>query len=149
MPDEPEPEMNANPESADKPAFEWPSTEEFGAWLKADPKNQEWWLGVIERSLKGEYGEITPEMRAAAQTAVTSRQTARSLELVVDKFREFRETAQSPPGAMTAEERLARCNAIMDELTDALLETPEPHRSNFLKQLLPLRERVRALKVQE
>ncbi|MCX6896267.1 MAG: hypothetical protein NTZ16_12375 [Verrucomicrobia bacterium] len=48
---------------------------------------------------------------------------------------------------MLAADRLAQCNARMDELTDALLETPEPHRTKFLKEVLPLRERFRAMKV--
>ncbi len=125
--------MNPNPKSEndDKPDFEWPSTEEFGAWLKADRKNHEWWLGVIGRSLKGGYGEITPEMRTAGEKAIAKWNEARCIKAVQDKFKEFREVALAPPGNMFAEERLARCNAIMDELTDTLLETPEPHRTNF------------------
>jgi len=43
------------------------------------------------------------------------------------------------------EDGLAQANAFVDELTDAMLELPEPHRTRFLKEVLPLRERIRAI----
>lgn len=65
------------------------------------------------------------------------------------KIDEFRKVATAPPGSMLAEERLERCNALADEMTDLLLETPEPHRNKLLKMVLSTREKVRALKVPE
>ena len=124
--------------------FEWPSDEEFAAWLKAHPENYEWWQDVIERIAQNE--KVNPEMRAAAQRAVAKRREARGLKVVQDKFAAIGELMRRPPGSMLAEDRLAQCNTLMDELTDALLEISEPHRSQFLKQVLPLREFVRSFK---
>ena len=131
--------MNTNPEL--------PSEEEFAQWLKADPKNYEEWSGIIERAAQAE--SAAPEMRALAQKAVAKRREAQSIKAVQDKFKALGEVMQRPAGTTLAEERLAQCNAIMDEITDALLETPEPHRTGFLKEVLPLREQLRAVKLED
>ena len=36
-------------------------------------------------------------------------------------------------------------NTVLDEMADALLESPKQIRDEFLKELVPLRERMRAL----
>lgn len=126
---------------------EWPSSEEFEKWLKADPKNFEAWSKMVERAAQDE--SAAPELRDLALKAVAKRRQAQSLKAVQDKFKAFGEIMQRPGGTMLAEERLAQCNAIMDEITDALLETPEPHRTRFLKELLPLREQLRAVKLED
>lgn len=131
--------MNTNPEL--------PSEEEFGKWLKADPKNFEEWSRVMERI--AQYESVAPEIRALAQKAVAKRREAQSIKVVQDKFEALAEVMRRPAGTMLAEERLAQCNAIMDEITDAMLETPEPHRTRFLKALLPMREWLRAVKLED
>jgi hypothetical protein len=143
--------MNSNPEPANSGGLDdkFPTSEEYAKWLKADPANAEHCTRIIERVAKGEYGELTPELRVAAEKAVAKFQEARSIGIVSDKFKALMAVMQAPAGSMLAEERLAQCNALMDELTDALLETSEPHRTGFLKQVLPLREQIRALKVDD
>jgi hypothetical protein len=137
----PEPEM---PNDEKVPP---PPPEEFAEWLKADSAHQEQFAHVMERVVNGEYGELPPEIRAAAERAVAKVKVARQLKTVRDKFHQLMAVMQRPAGSMLAEERLAQCHALMDELTDALLETPEPHRSAFLKELLPIREEIRTIKL--
>jgi hypothetical protein len=48
-----------------------------------------------------------------------------------------------------AEDRLAENNVFLDEITGAQLETPEPHRNGIRKELLPLREKIQAIKPPE
>jgi hypothetical protein len=141
--------MNPQPDptNPDNQNFELPSVKEFGEWLKADQEIYEWWQGVIERCVKGEYGELPPEMFAAAERALAKRKEALCVKAVGDKFKALMELTQQPADMMLAEDRLAQANAMMDEITDALLETPEPHRTAFLKQVLPLREKLRAVKL--
>lgn len=55
--------------------------------------------------------------------------------------------AARPAGSLDAGERLRLCNEHMDKITDALLDVPEPHRTAFFEQLLPIRELLRSLKV--
>lgn len=126
---------------------ELPSDEEFAKWLKAEPKNFEEWSRIVERIARGEYQGLTPESRAAAQKAVAQCREVRGIEVVKAKMAAIMQVMQRPAGSMLAEERLAQCNALLDELIDALLETPEPHRTTLLKQVLPVREEIRALKL--
>ena len=137
----PDPEP-ANPGGADN---ELPSEEEFLKWLKADPKHFEYWSGVVESAAQNEA--LAPELRSVAQHAVAKRREAQNLKAAHAKFLALVEVMNRPAGSMLAADRLAQCNACMDELTDALLETPEPHRTAYLKQVLPLREKLRAMKV--
>jgi hypothetical protein len=133
-----------NPGEADD---KLPSMEEFGEWLKADPKNFEEWAVMLERFAQDE--SAPPEVRAAARQTLAKRREARCLDRVQRLFVEILTLMQRPAGSMAAEDRLSQCNALMDEVTDALLETPEPHRTKFLKVLVPMREQVRALKVED
>lgn len=143
--------MNSNPEPENSSGkdFEWPFVEEFAKWLNADPENYEHWSRIVEEAAKGGYGELTPDLRAAAEHFVAKRHEAECIKAVQTKFTALQDIMLRPAGSMSAEDRLAQCNALMDELTDALLETPEPHRDSLLKQVLPLREFVRSLKVEE
>jgi hypothetical protein len=90
-----------------------------------------------------------PEIMETARVALEKQQAARALQLVAAKFVALHEVLNRPAGTMEAEDRLRQCNARMDELTDALLETPEPFRTQQLKELLPIREQVRAQWVKE
>jgi len=54
-----------------------------------------------------------------------------------------------PAESMSAANRLAQVNALLDEATDELLDMPEPMRTQFMKQLLEVREMVQKLKLRE
>ncbi|HTX22134.1 MAG TPA: hypothetical protein VMD27_09815 [Candidatus Aquilonibacter sp.] len=58
---------------------------------------------------------------------------------------EVQQVIRRPASTISVEDGLAQANAFVDELTDAMLELPEPHRTRFLKEVLPLRERIRAI----
>src|ERR1035437_3459250 len=73
--------MNFNPEPANSGGLDdkFPTSEEYAKWLKADPANAEHCTRIIERVAKGEYGELPPELRAAAEKAVAKFQEARTI----------------------------------------------------------------------
>ena len=52
-------------------------------------------------------------------------------------------------GDMTPEEWIKQSQVLIDEVTDAALEISEPRRTAILNDLLPLREKIRALRIEE
>ena len=141
------PELTPDPDENEK--FEWPSGEEFEAWLKEDPKHFEAWSDIMERAHRGEYGDLTPELKAKVARALAKRQTQKSLATANAKFAALGELMARPAGSMIAEERKAQASQLLDEAVDAFLETEEPHRSRFLKMLLPIREHLRSIKIED
>lgn len=136
------------PESSGPAGFAWPATEEFAEWLKADPANLELWSRIVKQLLvQGGGGVLPPDLLAKARALAARHHEARCLKKLQDKFREVEQAMLPPPGSMQLEERLARLNAIMDEITDLLLETPEPHRTQYLQRVLPARDWLRAYPV--
>src|ERR1019366_5401905 len=115
--------MNSNPEPENSSGtdFEWPSVEEFAKWLNADPENYEHWSRIVEEAAKGGHGELTPELRAAAEHFAAKRHEAECIKAVQAKFTALQDIMLRSAGSMPAEERLGRCHALMDELSDALL----------------------------
>lgn len=132
--------INPEPEDACPDQFEWPSIEEFAAWLKADPANLASWLQIIKQSLENDRGQLPPEMRAAAEQALAAHHSQGCVKIVQDKLAKIQAIMRCPPGSMLAEDRLGQVKTHVDEITDLLLEVNEPHRTNLLKNVLPIRE---------
>jgi hypothetical protein len=63
------------------------------------------------------------------------------LDLVQAKFREV--LASLEPRDVDPAEQLRECEPLLDELTDLLLETPEPERTYYLQYIAPLRQKVK------
>ena len=142
--------MPPDPDPRPQPVPARPPLAEFEQWLRAHPDNFAKWMRVIEQAANGEFGELTPELRASVETALIKRQIARGMERVRVKFKELVAVLVSAEGrALPVAERLAAASQLMDDITDALLDTPEPYRTRFLKELLPLREQIRALRAEE
>ncbi len=122
------------------------SPEKFAAWLREHPTAMNQLEGVVRRIELGEFGDLTPELRAAATRFVTARKQQRPVLAAQAKALEIRQLLHAPPGTFTAHERLTRASALFDELADRLLDVPEPQRTQIFNQLTPLRERLKALK---
>jgi hypothetical protein len=124
---------------------EWPSLEAFTKWTQENPEGLDRWETVMRRVGLGEDGDLTPEVREAAAKFVTLRSQQRALAAVSAKLRELVQVMQAPPGAYAGDERLMRINALFEEVTDLLLDVPEPRRTRFFGVLAPLRERVKVI----
>jgi len=120
------------------------SREEFFEWSR-DSENRKALREEAARAARGDYPELSPEQRAAARVCMEKMIEQDHLELVNAKMKELVKLFKKPVGSMRAEDRLAECRRLFDELTDDLLETPEPHRSRFLKRILPMRDRIHAV----
>ncbi len=128
------------------PFGEFNSAEDFANWAQ-DPQNAPKLEDFMRRILAGEAGEPPAEVRDTMNAWLAERRLQTALQSVRTKIRELMAVAGRPVGSMDAKERLRLCNERMDEITDALLEVPEPHRTEFFEQLLPVRELLRSLKV--
>lgn len=130
-------------ESSAPAQFAWPASEEFVEWLRSDPENLEQWAQVVGFLAQGRGEELPPVILAKAKDLIARHQAASCLKRVQAKLDEIETIMLPPPGTMNFENRFAQLNQVMDELTDILLETPEPHRSKYLKRVLPAREWLR------
>jgi hypothetical protein len=124
------------------------SQEEFLKLLE-DPVNrksyQNWLQNIIDGGLPG----TPPEAIESARRALAKLHERCALGIVTGKFSALVAVMKRPGGTMVAEERLKQCNTLLDEITDDMLDMPEPHRTTFLKRLLPIREQIRAIRIED
>jgi len=124
------------------------SVEKFRQWIQ-DPNNaKEWHKFLTEVKPPEVPADAPPEMVAALRAISDKRRAVLAVSTVKQKLAALQAVITRPPGTMLAEERLAECRALENEITDALLETTEPHRSILLKRFLPIREQIRALRLE-
>ena len=69
------------------------------------------------------------------------------LRMIREKLENIKALVERSAGSIDADECLAQCHLLMDEVTDALLDVPEPKRTQLFQQFLPIREMVARLKV--
>ena len=136
--------LNPAPEPPDQQpaASEVLSDDAFKQWLVADPANQQHFTEIAEDILGGEYGKLPPELHAAARRVVTKYNEQRSMRLVTEKTKALMAILQQPMGSTPADERAKQCQALAEEITNTILELPEPHRSALLKIYVPMWEKL-------
>lgn len=115
----------------------------FKQWLEADPTNQQYFTELMEDILGGEYGRIPPELHDAARKVTAKLHEQRCMKTIADKTKALMEILARPPEALLADERRKQSQALADEITDVILELPEPHRSTLGKLYLPMWEKLR------
>ncbi len=119
---------------------------EFNEAMK-DPECFELQVDAWRRMVQGEFGEIPAEVRERLEAALQNVEKQATISLAAGKLRALMHVMQRPGGEMQDEDRLAQCQALTEEVTDALLSLPEPYRTEFMKDFVPLRDRVRALRI--
>ena len=136
--------LNPAPEPPDQQpvASEAVSDDAFKQWLAADPENQQHFAEIAEDILGGEYGKLPPELHLAARRVVTKFNEQRSMRLVTEKTKTLMAILQQPLGSMPSDERKKQCQTLAEEITNTILELPEPHRSALLKIYVPMWEKL-------
>jgi len=114
------------------------SEKEFKQWLAADPANEKYFTEMAEDILGGEYGKLPSELHIAARKVVTKQHEQRCMRQITEKTKALMEILQRPKGTMLADERAKQCQALTEEITNTILELPEPHRSTLLKIYVPM-----------
>ncbi len=144
-----EPKLDgATPDAAGSRPDEVLTEAELNAALE-DPELFKRMLEGWRRILLGEFGEIPAAAREKIERAVRKADAQAAIAVVADKLQALIHVIQRPPGSMQGDARLVQCRALVEEITDAFLNVPEPTRSQYLKQFLPVRDRVRALKIDD
>ena len=129
-----------------KPQDDSPSVEEFAKWLQQDPANVETHSQILERACAGELGELPVEFLDRARAVLLKRRQAKAVELVGQKLKSMMALLQQSVGSMRADDLLAQCHSLLEEVTDALLDVPEPKRTELFQKFLPIRDMVAALR---
>ncbi len=133
------------PPRADEMPPDWPSLEDFLKWGSEKPDAVRHLEVVARRIELGEFGDLTPELRASAGRFTAMRRQQAALLAAKTKAVEIMQVIQAPADAYSVPERLQRVKTLFDDLSDVLLNVPEPHRTRFFSQLSPLRERLKAI----
>ena len=123
------------------------TAEEFAEAMK-DP---EFYAAQVEQwhaILRGDYGDVPAELRASVESAVRKADEYAAAALVAGKMHALQHVINRPAGSMPAEDRLAQCPQLAEDLTDAILAMPEPHRTPMMTAFIPMRDAVRALKIE-
>ena len=115
----------------------------FEEWLAADPANRQYVAELMEDILGGEYGKIPPELHDAARRVGAKLHEQRCMKQIAEKTKALMAIWQQPPGTLPREERTRQCLALAEEISNVILELPEPHRSALLKIYVPLWEKLR------
>lgn len=118
---------------------------EFQQWLAADPANQERFDKIIAAVVGGQYGAIPPTLLTAAQQILAKKQAQQRMRAVSAKLHALMALLAQAPETHDPVDRVQQCRALADEITDSLLDLPEPERSEFLKHFVPMRDKLRAL----
>lgn len=144
--------MNTNPKP--NAANDEPLTlEEFEWWIKEHPT---WARRVlaelreeVSRKLREKTGPVPQAQLEEMAKGLEKQHFVFKMEDVRTKLTALEKLMKRPPGTMTAEDRLAQCQKLAEEITDDALELPEPNRTGFLKEFAPIREAISAKLVTE
>ena len=116
----------------------------FQEWLKADPANRQYVAELMEDILGGEYGKIPPELHEAARRVGAKLHEQRCMKTIADKTKALMGILRQPKEMLPAADRAQQCAALAEEITNTILELPEPHRSALLKLYVPMWDKIRA-----
>ena len=122
----------------------WPDLKEFIAWADDEPEGFRNWEILAARLEAGLDQKIAAPLRAEAGRFVVFRKQRQAVMDISAHGQKIREFYQNPPAQMTPEERLRVSKQMMDDLSDLLLDIPEPLRSQQLQKLTPMREKMAA-----
>jgi len=121
------------------------SEEEFEAWMRAHPENADYFMELIARAERGEYGEISSdvsELRRVVLEKYKAMEQLRTVQrLLLEFFGDLRRVHDGSPTPEALRELSVQCDGVVD----AALSLPEPHRAEFLRELLPVRDSLRAI----
>ncbi len=108
-------------------------------WL-TDAKMREQYRQDAESAARGDDPRLTEKDRDGARLFLKHLTTIERIETADLKMKRLLHLLQKPDLSKTVDEALAEYRHLLDELTDDLLETPEPFRTKNLKIVVRIRE---------
>ena len=120
----------------------WPDLKEFMAWADDEPEGFHNWEILAARLAAGLEQKMPAPLRAEVGRFVVFRKQRQAANAIMAQAKQFRPLFENPPADMPPEEELRLKKQIMDDLSDLLLDLPEPLRSELLQKLTPMREKM-------
>lgn len=120
----------------------WPDLKEFMAWADDEPEGFRNWEVLAARLDAGLEQKMAAPLRAEVGRFVVFRKQRNAVNAIMAQAKQFRPFLNHPPADMPEEEKLRQSKQIMDDLSDLLLDIPEPLRSELLQKLTPMREKM-------
>ena len=120
----------------------WPGLKEFITWADDEPEGFRNWEVLAARLAAGLEKTMNPALRAEVGRFVLFRKQRAAVQAIMAQARIYRPFLDNPPADLPEEDWLRQTKLLMDDLSDLLLEIPEPLRSQLLNKLTPMRERV-------
>jgi len=87
--------------------------------------------------------ETVNPMDDGAKAAAVVQHEQRCLQTITEKTKALMEILRQPAEALAPEERRKQSLALAEEITNIILELPEPHRSALAKLYTPMWEKLR------
>ena len=131
----------------DSPAAPEPDDTAFLRWL-ATPEGAAAMKQVMQETVDGRYGAVPEELRALAVEGLQKRASEATVTRVVTAMQALHAAMQALHAALQqpAEEWPSRWQFVhalheqAKEVTDLILDVPEPQRTALMKEMLPLQE---------
>jgi hypothetical protein len=117
-----------------------PDDPAFLRWL-ATPEGAAAMTQVMQDTLNGKYGDVPAELRALAAEGLQKREREATVTRVVTAMQALHAAMQQP-----AEEWPSRWQFVhglhqqAKDVTDLILDVPEPQRTALMKRMLPLQD---------
>jgi hypothetical protein len=115
---------------------EWSAHPALAAWLFQNPENERQfhrWREQIEQH--NDWSAVPADLHEDVKFAIRKWRNRQLLLTVGEKVKAVADLLSDE--SLPMKERIKQSKPLMDEVNDALLDTPEPHRSRFLKDFLP------------
>ena len=126
----------------DKPQRELTQAEWFEK-LK-DPDYLERQVNYWRALVRGEHGAIPVEHRQQCEHNIAWGEAALPGRRVSAKLAVLDDLVKGPPTGLSREQWHTQCRQLAEEITDELLSVPEPDRSAWLQEFLPVRDEIRS-----
>ena len=120
----------------------WPNLGEFISWAEDEPQAFRDWETVLRYLEAGDHEGITAQIRADAAQFVIFRRQMKAVQSIQAKNREIKQVLQPPAGSVDESARVRRLQALLNELSDLLLDLPDSDRRQFLPGLTAYREKL-------
>jgi hypothetical protein len=121
-----------------------PTDEEVKAWLET-AEGQAAIREVMQKTVAGEYGAVPEEVLEQARATLTRIHCFKQIEEVRQRMTELMRQIVELPSEESAWAVVNRLHEETKAVMDLVLEVPEPHRTTFMRQCLPLQQKLEVL----
>ena len=116
----------------------------FLRWVST-PEGKAEFKKVLENALAGGDGELPPELQAAAEQSLKAHQQHEAMMRAHELLKEVQEQSEREPEGSNWRHAYDLTEKLK-HVANELLELQEPHRSRFLRELIPIQDKLEKIK---